>query len=346
MKRKQIYSLLLAASLSGCMVTQSVYSEEGAGDAAAEAVYEEEPAEEASTENSEEASESEAVEEDIPSGETSEETEAPAETSTENTTEEQAAPTVTPAEEKQVAGNVITSEEELNAAIAATPAGEMRTLVLNSSFAVSNTVTIPAGVKIALVASAGNVTISRAAGFGGDLFRVDGLLTFQSQEITSIGDSGSITIDGSGAESTGSLIHISDGGIFGMDGSLSLVNNTTSGDGGAIYNSASGSLIISGGTITGNTAASGGGIYTETSIMVSGNTNISGNSGTDGSMDNVAIASLTDAIIVGGLLYDAAIGVNVPGGEEGSYVIFMSEDAVAQGSTIKVFLLHLPRHAQ
>ena len=74
MKRKQIYSLLLAASLSGCMVTQSVYSEEGAGDAAAEAVYEEEPAEEASTENSEEAPESEAVEEDIPSGETSEET--------------------------------------------------------------------------------------------------------------------------------------------------------------------------------------------------------------------------------------------------------------------------------
>ena len=336
MKRKQIYSLLLAASLTGCMVSQSVYSEEGTDDVAAEAVLEEEPVqEEALPEQSAETGNTENTQTEGDTSEASEETETAApETPAENTPEAQAVPSEAPAEDQQVAGNVVTSEEELNAAIAATPAGEMRTLVLNNSFSVSSTVTIPAGVKIALIASTGSVTISRGAGFGGDVFRVDGLLTFQSQEITSIGDSGSITIDGSGAAADGSLIHISDGGIFGMDGSLSLVNNTTSGNGGAIYNAASGSLIISGGTITGNTAAAGGGIYTETSIMVSGNVNISGNSGTDGSMDNVAIASATDAIIVGGLLYDAMIGVNVPGAEEGSYVIFMSEDAVAQGSTI------------
>ena len=160
MKRKQYISILAAGILSISLLGQTVYSEEAfedAGTAAEETSYEEpsyEDEAEGETPSSDEGS----------TGEESTEESVPEEGQTSETPSEQVqvTPTETPEEVPVSGGNVVSSEEELNAAIADTPAGEMRTLILKNDIALSNTVTIPAGVKICLISAAGNVTVSRA----------------------------------------------------------------------------------------------------------------------------------------------------------------------------------------
>lgn len=119
-------------------------------------------------------------------------------------------------------------------------------------------------------------------------------------------------------------------------------NTNTSGSykGGGVYVAVGNTFTMTGGKITGNqTATDGGGVYVDKqsnkqgNFIVSGDAQITGNSETDGTTDNVYLQSVTNGtqkqayIQVNGALSNAAsIGVNAGTIDESSYKI------VAQGS--------------
>lgn len=113
-------------------------------------------------------------------------------------------------------------------------------------------------------------------------------------------------------------------------------NTTGSYKGGGVYVAVGNTFTMTGGKITGNqTATDGGGVYVagQSNFIVSGDAQITGNSKTDGTTDNVYLQSVTNGtqkqayIQVNGVLSNnASIGVNAGTIDEGSYKI------VAQGS--------------
>ena len=84
----------------------------------------------------------------------------------------------------------------------------------------------------------------------------------------------SLTVSGSLDEANtqvvdGSIVKVSEKGAFGIGTRVTLKDNNTSADGGAITNKG-GSVVLYGGTITGNTGVKGGGIYSDASINMQG----------------------------------------------------------------------------
>ncbi len=136
------------------------------------------------------------------------------------------------------------------------------------------TVTVKANKKVCIRAT-NAVTISRKAGtLTADMFQVSGEnaeLQFDVKEGTK---GAALTISGAAgtvdAQVAGTIINISDGAAVGIYTGITLTgNNSSAADGGAITNKG-GSVVLYGGTITGNTGVKGGGIYSDASINMQG----------------------------------------------------------------------------
>lgn len=136
------------------------------------------------------------------------------------------------------------------------------------------TVTVKANKKVCIRAT-NAVTISRKAGtLTADMFQVSGEnaeLQFDVKEGTK---GAALTISGAAgtvdAQVAGTIINVSDGAAVGIYTGITLTgNNSSAADGGAITNKG-GSVVLYGGTITGNTGVKGGGIYSDASINMQG----------------------------------------------------------------------------
>lgn len=136
------------------------------------------------------------------------------------------------------------------------------------------TVTVKANKKVCIRAT-NAVTISRKAGtLTADMFQVSGEnaeLQFDVKEGTK---GAALTISGAAgtvdAQVAGTIINVSDGAAVGIYTGITLTgNNSFAADGGAITNKG-GSVVLYGGTITGNTGVKGGGIYSDASINMQG----------------------------------------------------------------------------
>ena len=137
-----------------------------------------------------------------------------------------------------------------------------------------NTVTVKVNKKVCIRAT-NAVTISRKAGtLTADMFQVSGEnaeLQFDVKEGT---EGAALTISGAAgtvdAQVAGTIINVSDGAAVGIYTGITLTgNNSSAADGGAITNKG-GSVVLYGGTITGNTGVKGGGIYSDASINMQG----------------------------------------------------------------------------
>jgi hypothetical protein len=145
-------------------------------------------------------------------------------------------------------------------------------------------VTINSGKYVRLVPNTDSTaTVKRASGFDGSLFTVasGGSLTLARN-----GAVGFLVIDGNKSEimASGSLIRVESGGRLTINTGAKLLNNSNSGDGGAVRVDDGGAFIMSDGEISGNTAmANGGAVYvangnfTMSGGVISGNT--AGNGG-------------------------------------------------------------------
>ena len=165
--------------------------------------------------------------------------------------------------------------------------GRTRTIEVTGTIEVTETLVIPAEAKITIT---GGGTLKRAASFtSGKMFRLNSSFgAYESNKARLTLEN--ITVDGNKVEArdpafslgsnafltlkNGAVIqnHVCTsayegtvyvaGGVLTMEAGSVIRNNTTAGNGGGV-NCGAGSFIMHGGTITGNTAAKGGGVYNE-----------------------------------------------------------------------------------
>lgn len=148
-----------------------------------------------------------------------------------------------------------------------------RSIEINAAVAVGNK-------HVIIAAGEADLTVKRAADYTGDLFTVDGGSLQLAAGVKGDATVCKLTVDGGQAENvTGALVHIMNpAGTFGLQSDVTLQNNKTSAAGSAILNELGGTIVLTGGTITGNvsTDAAGGAIYSTGLITVAASKDASG----------------------------------------------------------------------
>lgn len=370
MRRKQLLAFLMAGTLAVSMAPCTALAAEGTEaqmqsieetateDIASEPLEEpvEQPVEEP-VETPEEPTETpEAPEEpaETPTEEPAQNEEAPQETEgdAQIAQDAEATPTPTP-EEAAVNGIMIGTQaySTLEEAIAAVPdssdpSAEATKILISGDIELNASVNVPSGKNVVITAVGEGTSIERAAGFTGSMFTVSGGTLQLAIGTTEATDStpavtGSLTVDGStddGSAVEGSIVEVT-AGYFGLSGGVTLTNNITSGNGGAIRNTA-GTVVLMGGSITANQAEEGGAVYSEGPVAIQGTVNVKSNIKTTGlEENNISLNGEAAVINVTGLLKDSAIGVSVLDASDGRQVVAVP--APVEGMTLAEVLAQI-----
>ena len=300
MRRKQLFMI----ALTGALVTGSVPGTVWAAENGVEATSEEGgPAVDAGEDTTEEPSEPAATEAPAEPTEAPA-TEAPAEPTEAPATEAPAEPQNTkPAEEpvatEEAQEDAGTETEEdsgitirkqkfatLKDAVAyakENPVSGDQAVVINVNKAqeISDTITVDESCKVNIVATAADVKFTRAAGFTGNMFAVTGEnAVLQLNKVDEGTTAQAFTVDGTTESTEGvkTLVSVSGSGTFETYSGVTLSGNKTSDDEGGAITNKGGLLLLAGGTITGNTGSKGG-VYSNASVGVQGDIQITDNKG-------------------------------------------------------------------
>lgn len=359
MRRKQLFAVLLAGALTVGMAPTAAYAAEEVNTLTIEGTAEETTAETTApgAESGAETTPGAEVTPEAPSTPPTEApaeepvqtpTETPAETPTETPvqeepndqaaqTQEEAQATPTP-EAKEGTGSIIMGETTYDSIQAAVDAAagtleEPAKIIVSGEIELSGTVTVGSEKYIIVASATEGTTIKRAAGFTGEMFKLDGgnlqMSIGSLDEEESAGTvSGSLTVDGTAADdtsvSTGSIISVVSGNFVLCNG-VTLTGNMIEGNGGAISNTA-GTVSLYGGTITGNQAGNGGAVYSEGVVSVKGTVAVTDNiKYGDVVASNIALKGATAGIYVSGAITGSSMGVQVLEGKEGTPVVKLAE---------------------
>lgn len=230
-----------------------------------------------------------------------------------------------------VTGTTVTDEAGLAAAIAAAPGidinnvnkDNLTTIVISGTVQITTPVTIPKDRGILIVGKDDTSMIQRAAGFTGNLFDVSGALyMLDNSDSTLVVDGGSVN----GVPAAGSLIHVASGAKFSMSTGLTLTNNKVVADAttadttaAAIFNEG-GIVHISGGTIE-NNSSDRGAVYSTGKVFIEkidkmAEPIISKNTKADGTTPANIILAGEGQLAVNGAITDPQIGFSVENAEE------------------------------
>lgn len=360
MKKKQLFAVLLAGSMTVGMAPAAAFAAEDTG-AVTEA--------EASTadENTEtpddgaavdDQSQSEADAQAEAAAQAQAEAEAQAAAQAQAEAEAQAAAQAQVEAEAQAAeaqqeqtetvtGTTVTDKAGLAAAIAAAPdidinnvnKDNLTTIVISGTVQITAPVTIPANKGILIVGKDDTSMIQRAAGFTGNLFDVSGALyMLDNSDSTLVVDGGSVN----GVQAAGSLIHVASGAKFSMSTGITLTNNKVVADATtadttavAIFNEG-GIVHISGGKIENNSSDKGA-VYSTGKVFIEKIDNtaetepvITNNTKADGTTPANIILAGEGQLAVNSAIADPQIGFSVENAEErvlnSSAVIVKGED--------------------
>ena len=217
---------------------------------------------------------------------------------------------IDPADGKTISATYNTLQDAINGiADGSSTVAQPVKIVLKQSIEINNAAVAVGNKHVIIAAGEADLTVTRAPGYTGDLFTVDeGSLQFAA----GVKDDSTVcklTVDGGQAENvTGALVHIlKPTGTFGLQSGVTLQNNKTSAAGSAILNENGGTIVLTGGTITGNVSsytdadkAAGGAIYSTGLITVAASKDAAGtavpatilikdNTRTDGSAGNIVL---------------------------------------------------------
>ena len=230
-----------------------------------------------------------------------------------------------------VTGTTVTDEAGLAAAIAAAPGidinnvnkDNLTTIVISGTVQITTPVTIPKDRGILIVGKDDTSMIQRAAGFTGNLFDVSGALyMLDNSDSTLVVDGGSVN----GVQAAGSLIHVASGAKFSMSTGLTLTNNKVVADAtaadttaAAIFNEG-GIVHISGGTIE-NNSSDRGAVYSTGKVFIEkidkmAEPIISKNTKADGTTPANIILAGEGQLAVNGAITNPQIGFSVENAEE------------------------------
>ncbi len=244
-----------------------------------------------------------------------------------------------------VTGTTVTDEAGLAAAIAAAPVidinnvnkDNLTTIVISGTVQITTPVTIPKDRGILIVGKDDTSMIQRAASFTGNLFDVSGVLyMLDNSDSALVVDGGSVN----GVQATGSLIHVASGAKFSMSTGIKLTNNKVVADAttaAAIFNEG-GIVHISGGTIENNSSDKGA-VYSTGKVFIEKIDNtaetepiIANNTKADGTTPANIILAGEGQLAVNSAITDPQIGFSVENAEErlqnSSAVIVKGEDCL------------------
>ena len=327
MRRKQLFMI----ALTGALVTGSVPGTVWAAENGVEATSEEgSPAVDAGEDTTEEPSEPAATETPAEPTEAPA-TEAPAEPTEAPATEAPAEPQNTePAEEpvatEEAQEDAGTETEEdsgitigeqkfatLKDAVAyakENPVSGNQAVVINVNKAqeIKETITVDESCKVNIVATDANVKFTRAAGFTGNMFAVTGEnAVLQLNKVDEGTTTQALTVDGTTESTEGvkTLVSVSGSGTFEMYSGVTLSGNKTSDDEGGAITNEGGLLLLAGGTITGNTGSKGG-VYSDASVGVQGDIQITDNKDAEDVTANLYLDGSDPTMVVMGTVADSA----------------------------------------
>lgn len=319
MRKKQLLALLMASALSVGMAPAAAF----AADAAVEA--------EGETEGALDAADTEEPANETPAEEPA--VEEPTEEPAQETTAQDETPAAegTDAQDVQADGAVIVVGDDTTtyaslaeafaaAATAAQASTETIQIKIQGDIEIDAPIDVSAG-DIQLVA-VGEATIRRASGYTGSMFTVSGgnlQIAGAKADETTGAEAGTLTVDGTGDGVTGSIVEVTSGNFALSDGAT-LTGNATTGNGGAINNAAGANVYLLGGSITGNSAAAGGGIYSEGTVNIQGTVNVTGNTA-----DNVVLNGKGVVNVTGAVTDDSVIGVSVQDAAAGKQVVKLAD---------------------
>lgn len=358
MKKKQLFAVLLAGSMTVGMAPAAAFAAEDTG-AVTEA---EAPTADENTETpddgaavddqSQSEADAQAAAEAQAAAQAQAEAEAQAAAQAQAEAEAQAAAQAQAEEAQQeqtetVTGTTVTDEAGLAAAIAAASdidinnvnKDNLTTIVISGTVQITAPVTIPANKGVLIVGKDDTSMIQRAAGFTGNLFDVSGVLyMLDNSDSTLVVDGGSVN----GVPAAGSLIHVASGAKFSMSTGITLTNNKVVADAttadttaAAIFNEG-GIVHISGGTIENNSSDKGA-VYSTGKVFIEKIENtaetepvITNNTKADGTTPANIILAGEGQLAVNSAIADPQIGFSVENAEErlrnSSAVIVKGED--------------------
>ena len=362
MKKKQLFAVLLAGSMTVGMAPAAAFAAEDTGavtEAEASTADEntETPGDGAAVDDQ---SQSEADAQAAAQAQAEAEAQAAAQAQAEAAAQAQAeaeaqAAAQAQAEEAQqeqtetVTGTTVTDEAGLAAAIAAAPVidinnvnkDNLTTIVISGTVQITTPVTIPKDRGILIVGKDDTSMIQRAASFTGNLFDVSGALyMLDNSDSTLVVDGGSVN----GVQAAGSLIHVASGAKFSMSTGIKLTNNKIVADAttadttaAAIFNEG-GIVHISGGTIENNSSDKGA-VYSTGKVFIEKIENtaetepvITNNTKADGTTPANIILAGEGQLAVNSAITDPQIGFSVENAEErlqnSSAVIVKGEDCL------------------
>jgi len=228
-----------------------------------------------------------------------------------------------------VTGTTVTDEAGLAAAIAAAPVidinnvnkDNLTTIVISGTVQITTPVTIPKDRGILIVGKDDTSMIQRAASFTGNLFDVSGALyMLDNSDSTLVVDGGSVN----GVQAAGSLIHVASGAKFSMSTGIKLTNNKVVADAttaAAIFNEG-GIVHISGGTIENNSSDKGA-VYSTGKVFIEKIDNtaetepiIANNTKADGTTPANIILAGEGQLAVNSAIANPQIGFSVENAEE------------------------------
>ena len=289
MRRKQLYAIILAGALAASSAPAAVFAAEGDVAATAETSEEnpvdgetaaatEAPAEEtpadttaateapaqeaAPAEQTQQTTEETPAVQETPAAETSETTETEGETEelAPGETTEQTAISITLKATEEGQEDKVRYFDTLQHAIDAAPSYDAETakdatvIEISGQIALDATVIVPADKKVCIRAKDAVTITRKEANFTEDMFNVSGEnaeLQFDVKEGVagaSFTVSGKIS-DEESASVGGSIVSVGTGAAFGMDAGVTLKENNSAANGGAITN-VGGNIVLKGGTIT------------------------------------------------------------------------------------------------
>lgn len=270
------------------------------------------PAQEAApAEQTQQTTEETPATQETPAAETTEAPEAGEETTlAEGETTERTAISITLKATEEGAEDKVRYFDTIQHAINAAPdydaknAPDATVIEVSGQIALDATVTVPADKKVCIRAKDA-VTITRASDtFVDDMFNVSGENAELQFDVKKDAAEASFTVSGkiSDEESdsvAGTIVSVGTGAAFGMDAGVSLKENNSTANGGAITN-VGGNIVLKGGMITGNNGAKGA-VYSDSDIKVQGTVVVKENQPA-----NIYLAG-TSALVVSGAMTNSDI---------------------------------------
>ena len=303
MKKKQLFAVLLAGSMTVGMAPAAAFAAEDTG-AVTEA---EAPTADENTETPDDgaavddqsqseadaqaAAQAQAEAEAQAAAQAQAEAEAQAAAQAQAEAEAQAAAQAQAEEAQQeqqttAADATVTTAEELQAAINNAPDftgsiddSDLYTsaykILISASFNLTDTITVPANKNIAIFGATNATTVVGRGSVAGDMFKVSAgsILSMTQNEGDGSSEIGKLSVEGNkndGTAADGSIVSVEAGAKFVMTTGVTLSKNVSTAAGAAVKNS--GKLVITGGEIKDN-VSTGGAVYSTGTISLEQGTN-------------------------------------------------------------------------